>query len=157
MFSFKDKVDISFVDDLTKRLSGEAEGKAGVMQANMVTRAKVNEFGNPDNIFFGNPKIKAPIPERPFIRPAIEGRRNVRDYENAMAEQIIGDLDTVDLDSLLTVLGEAVKEKIQLNIIDKSEPRNAEFTVNRKGFDDPLIETGGLFDSIDWDVVKGQT
>jgi hypothetical protein len=50
--------------------------------------------------------------------------------------------------------GEVVKEQLQGAIDRWSHPRNADSTIAQKGFNNPLIETGFMKDSVAFRVVK---
>lgn len=53
----------------------------------------------------------------------------------------------------LELLGEEVKGDIRQSIIDTNEPPLKEATIERKGFDKPLIHTSHMINSVDDEVV----
>lgn len=55
-----------------------------------------------------------------------------------------------DTDGLVEELGITSANLLRTSVIEFKEPPNAPSTIKRKGFDDPLIETGLLRDTIDW-------
>lgn len=55
-----------------------------------------------------------------------------------------------------TPLGEALQVTLSQSIIDWTTPPNAEFTIDEKGFNDPLIETGTMRDSTSYQIVKNR-
>jgi hypothetical protein len=59
-------------------------------------------------------------------------------------------------DATLTLrqTGEAVAGQLRQSIVDTNDPPLAESTIKRKGFDKPLIETGHLFNSVDFEVAE---
>ena len=54
----------------------------------------------------------------------------------------------------LSLMGEYVKGQLQKSIRDLKTPVNAPSTVQKKGFDDPLIDTGHMINSVDYEVMK---
>ncbi|EPD6208791.1 hypothetical protein ACSCYG_005675, partial [Klebsiella pneumoniae] len=52
----------------------------------------------------------------------------------------------------LALMGERIKGQIQSSIIAFSEPPNAKSTVDQKGFNDPLIWSGHMLNSVDYEV-----
>ena len=95
--------------------------------------AAINEYGYP----------AGGIPERPAWRAAAE----------AIKERLRG----TPLPNALEAdrIGRDAVETLKKTITEWSEPPNAPSTVARKGFDDPLIETRKLVDSIDHEVTFG--
>jgi hypothetical protein len=55
-------------------------------------------------------------------------------------------------DRVLEQLGEQMAEDLVDSLTELTSPPNAPTTVAKKGFDDPLIETGQLRNAIDWDL-----
>ena len=51
-------------------------------------------------------------------------------------------------------VGAYVKGKIRDSITALKEPPNAPETVRRKGSSDPLLDTGTLRNSVDWEVER---
>ena len=91
------------------------------------------------------------IPERPFFRNALaESERGV---SNILAKGI----DTKKMvvgEQLAGRVGAHVQGKIQDSITSLKEPPNAPETVRRKGSSDPLLDTGTLRNSVDWEVER---
>ena len=50
------------------------------------------------------------------------------------------------------LMGEHIKDQIVQSIIGWSEPPNAPYTVKKKGFNNPLVQTGQLSRSISYEV-----
>ncbi len=53
-----------------------------------------------------------------------------------------------DAEAALGVVGEKMKDQMVQTIVDFSTPANAPTTIKKKGFDDPLIETGHMMRSV---------
>ena len=94
-----------------------------------------NEFGAP----------RASIPERPFMRPAIEDSKD--DIRKLLGSEI---------DRNRMVITQATAEKIGLllqgaiqeKIVEVRVPANAPSTIAAKGSDNPLVDTGKLRTSV---------
>lgn len=124
-----------------------ASGKGGA-HLTMVELAEIHEFG------LGN------VPERSFIRA----------YYDANVERLKGMLLTLmtnaikkaantgnpitdaDRRRVLSLLGMKMKGEIQERIAGGIEPALAQRTIDRKGSSVPLIDTGQLRNSIDFEV-----
>lgn len=119
--------------------------KAGVLQnsgtedngTKIVDVAIYNEFGT------------SRIPSRPFVRIASE--KNQQTWANE-AEKVV-DKIVAGYDANFSSLGDRMVENIKDVIGDKNLlVPNAPSTIRRKGHDKPLIDTGKLKASIDFEV-----
>ena len=117
--------------------TGQRYPREGRRQARPLAQvAAWNEWGTPT------------IPERPFMRPVIAWLRTpgvtqsllkpVIDVEGGMGIRI----------GPAVRVAEALKRKIQENIRRKIWPANAPYTVEKKGFNDPLIETRQMLNGV---------
>lgn len=113
----------------------------------MVTLAAVHEFGSP----------AAGVPERSFIRRTFEQKRDeLAQVCGLLAREII----TKGMDPLkaLARLGAwgAAEVKKTITQGEGVPPPNAPSTVAAKGSDRPLVDTGRLVGSINFEVVEGE-
>lgn len=95
---------------------------------------------------FGAPR--ANIPPRPFFRNMIANKKD--EWPKA-----IGDLlknNQYDAEKALSLTGEAIKGQLQQSIRDTNAPPLKPATIARKGFDKPLIDTGHMWNSVDYEV-----
>lgn len=60
-----------------------------------------------------------------------------------------------DAERSLALMGEGIKGQLQQSINQWSEPPNAQRTVDRKGFNKPLIHTALMLRSVDYQVMAG--
>ena len=100
--------------------------------------AAIQEFGAPARN----------IPPRPFFRQTIASNSdNWPDF-------VEGLLFSTNYDPTKTLLktGEEIKGELQDSIIGFSDPPNAPSTIAKKGFDDPLISSGFMLQSINYKV-----
>ena len=103
--------------------------------------AAVNEFGN----------AEAGVPERSYMRTAFD--ENI-DQAHHMMDIGIGDiiLGTSTVKQVLGKVGFFAKEKTKTKMESIKEPANEESTAKGKGFNNPLIRTRHLKNSISSEV-----
>ena len=98
-------------------------------------------------------------PARPFFETNVD--------RNAMPSDPLGSKTNTLLKKLVrgtmlhktsagdaNALGKHLQESLQQEILDFAEPRNADTTIKLKGFNDPLIETGTMYDSVEYRVIQ---
>lgn len=105
----------------------------------MVRAAVVNEFGH-------RPKN---IPERRAHRFTFETK--MADHVDAINEAI-GRIEYEDLETTLKKIGIDHRKALTAIIHDWDDPPNKRPTIRKKGFDDPLIETGDTVNSMDYQL-----
>ena len=93
--------------------------------------AAVQEFGSPAK----------GIPSRPFMRNA---NSKLKDEVPEMLKRLIDEEDLKVDHALASLIGEKAKSVIQQEITDMQRPPNAPSTVEQKGRDNPLIDTGKM-------------
>jgi hypothetical protein len=59
-----------------------------------------------------------------------------------------------DSQKVMGAMGEVIKGQLQQSITGWSAPPNAPYTVSKKGFNKPLIDTGHMLNSIDYTVTS---
>lgn len=57
-----------------------------------------------------------------------------------------------DGQKVLELMGQTIQEELQESIVDFSDPPNAPATIEKKGFNKPLIDTGHMKDSVTFKV-----
>lgn len=98
--------------------------------------AAIQEFGLPEDN----------IPERPFMAATARQTRVAR----PIAASIKGILQrTQTVQGLWIATGLFFAREMSLVIANFSDPPNAPFTIAKKGFDNPLVETGHMRDSVE--------
>ena len=102
--------------------------------------AAINEFGAP----------RAGIPPRPFFRNMIA--RKSGEWPAAIADLLRE--NNYDAAKVLEITGHAISGQLRQSIIDTNEPPNAPSTIERKGHSKPLVDTGHMLKSIDFEVVS---
>nr|WP_250135680.1 hypothetical protein [Escherichia coli] len=98
------------------------------------------------------PEHTVTIPPRPFFRKMIEHKSP--EWGEKMATLLrANDFDTA---TALVCMGEHIKGQLQMSVRDWESPPNAASTARQKGFNNPLIETGHMMDSVDYSVDGGK-
>jgi hypothetical protein len=94
----------------------------------------------------------ATSPERPFFRDMVE-KRSPR--WGVQLGNILRKND-YETEKSLGLMGEVVKGQLVQSINNWSSPANAARTVAKKGFNKPLIDTGVMLRSVDYQVISGE-
>lgn len=94
-------------------------------------------------------KESVTIPPRRFISLAYS--RNHDEWAQMMVDGYLDIMDGKESQTGLEAkLGRRISNDIKKTIRDVHSPRNAPLTVDKKGFDNPLQDTGKLIGSITW-------
>ena len=104
--------------------------------------AAANEFGNPANN----------QPPRPFFRNMIADNKDTWPDDIGRIAQATG----FDGEQTLGLMGEHIKAQLQQSIRELMEPPLSPVTIEKKGFDKPLIDTGHMLNSVDYDIRDGE-
>lgn len=96
-----------------------------------------NEFGKPENN----------QPPRPFMRLTV--KKHSKDWIKTVGTAIQRGATT---EQALTVAGGVMVAHIQQSIIDFDDPPNAAYTIEKKGFNNPLIDTRVMLKSVSFEV-----
>jgi len=132
----------AYLADLAKKVSnastlnvGFPEGATYPDGTSVAMVAAINEFGAPSR----------GIPPRPFVR---EG--TIAKHKDEWGPQVGEALKASGMDArkALQGMGEIITGEMQEAIVDFTDPRNAPSTIKRKGFDDPLVDTGQMLRSV---------
>lgn len=110
------------------------KGKGGPKSVAFV--AAMNEWGT------------SRAPPRPFFRNMIAAKSAEWPVAIALNLKATG----YDVPKTLALVGEGIKGQLQQSIRDLKSPPNAPSTIARKGFDDPLIESAHMLNSVDFEV-----
>lgn len=98
--------------------------------------AALNEFGT------------RRMPPRPYFRNMIAQRS--ASWPAAIAVNLKA--NNYDAERSLDDVGEAIAGQLQMSIRDLTSPPLSPFTIAKKGFDKPLIETGHMLNSVGYEV-----
>jgi len=116
--------------------TGPSPGSPGGKLVAMI--AAIQEFGAPS----------VGIPPRPYFR------RMIRAKSPTWGKGVARQLKETNYDATKTLgrTGEVIKGQLQQSIRDLVSPPLSPVTVARKGFAKPLIDTGHMLSSVDYDV-----
>lgn len=91
------------------------------------------------------------IPERSFLRNGHDENvdRIMEQTGRAIGLVAIGKMS---VDDMLDLYGQQMATAIKTYMRDLSDPANHPYTVQQKGSSNPLIDTGGLLESIVWEI-----
>ena len=88
------------------------------------------------------------IPPRPFMDKAALNMPDNKEFMKALEDTAVKALKGKGSNPEKLVLGSVMTEIIKNEILSTSKPSNKQSTIAAKGFDDPLIETGLMYDSV---------
>lgn len=101
-----------------------------------------NEFGS----------VSERIPERSFLRKSF--RDNEKKYSKMAVKAVKKAINGGDFEKEAGIIGLVMEGDIQQTIIDVKTPPNAQFTIEKKGSSNPLVDTGHMGQSIRHEVRK---
>lgn len=134
-----------FLDDLARKVRQPVTLRVGFLEGAtypdgtpVAMVAAIQNFGAP----------RAGIPPRPFFS------RMVEDKSDEWPEAIAGLLKRTNYDVVKTfeLLGDGIAGQLRQSIVDTNSPPLAESTARRKGFSKPLVDTGHMLNSVDFEV-----
>ena len=90
------------------------------------------------------------IPERSFLRTGHDENADkvLKNASMALGQVIDGKMS---IDTFLDSCGQMLADKIKLHIRDLKSPPDHPYTIEQKGSSNPLVDTGGLIESITWE------
>lgn len=91
------------------------------------------------------------VPERSFLRSTVDAHRGR--YIAHLRRGLMRWIDTGEpMEAVLEELGAIAAGDVKDTIRDLTAPPNADATIRKKGSSNPLIDTGRLRQSIDWET-----
>lgn len=147
--------------DTLQALNGKSV-EIGALQGENAWLAGIHEYGLEIKV---TPKMRAylhhqglhlkdstdviKIPERSFLRSGHDENadRILKQTERAISLVIDGKMS---VDDLLDLYGQQFVTAIKKYMRDLSSPENHPYTIEQKGSSNPLIDTGGMLESITW-------
>lgn len=100
--------------------------------------AAIQDFGAPSR----------GIPPRPFFRNMIAKKQG--EWPQAMARNL--KIMNYDVPRTLKAAGEGIAGQLRQSIVDTNSPPLRPRTIARKGFAKPLVDTGHMLNSVDYEV-----
>lgn len=142
-------------DRLKRRLAETAHrlGGGGVLNVGFLAKARYpNGLHVAQDAFWQEFGTKN-MPARPAMQNAVA--EHSAGWAGAMAK--IAKAQNYDSKRTLALMGEGIKGQIQSSIQALVDPPLAESTVKAKGFDKPLIDSGLMVRSVDYEVTQSWT
>jgi hypothetical protein len=131
--------------ELSKKIEKKATLRVGFLEGAtypdgtpVAMVAAIQDFGAPG----------AGIPPRPFFRNMIAEKSP--GWGPATGKLLVA--NNYDVDKTLSQVGEGIKGQLQQSIHDTNSPPLKPATIKRKGFDKPLVSTGHMLNSVDYDI-----
>lgn len=134
-------------------LQGEHAWLAGIHEygCNITVTPKMRAFLHYHGLHLKDSTTVIKIPERSFLRSGHdENIDRVMVQTNRAISQVLK--GKMSVDDMLDLCGEQLVTAIKKYMRDLSSPENHPYTVEQKGSTNPLIDTGGLLESITWKV-----
>lgn len=131
------------LERITEKLGKAREVRVGFLEnatypdgTSVASIAAIQNFGATD------------IPARPFFSAMIASKSP--DWGERFAKVLrLCDYDT---DMALARMGEGIAGQLRTSITETNAPPLAQSTIDRKGFDKPLVDTGHMLASVDKEV-----
>lgn len=135
------------------------DGKTGMIAAvqefgaNVPVTQKMRGYLASQGLFLKATTTHIRIPERSYIRAGWDQNEPtiVKKYTDLLGKAIA---NGVSPDALLDALGLESQGALQQFARDLSSPSNHPFTVEQKGSSNPLVDTGNLIASIEYDITN---
>lgn len=144
-----------------QRVTVGYQGPSGAAQhpnadASVAQVAAWQEFGTPGSDDRTYDKVRGHIPSRPFVRTGLAKYEvEIKAAIKRAFKRVLGGDATAE--QAQAEVGERMVEAVQQSILDArswAKPL-AESTIERKGHDDPLIESGAVYDATSYAVRDG--
>lgn len=95
------------------------------------------------------------IPPRPFLSATLDGRLSeVQAIVRRVARAVLD--GKLEADQGLALLGQWGRDRVIQQIVNRSFEKNADSTIEKKGSDMPLVDTGQLKSTISYVVQMGE-
>ncbi len=135
-------------EKLAKVLAGIAEQMEGSVSVGFLAGATYPDGTPVAQVAFWNEYGTTKIPPRPFFRTMIANESPGWGVMMAKATKHF----EYSGDEVLKFMGLKISEQLQQSIVGWQTPPNAPYTIAKKGFNKPLIDSGHLQNSVDFEV-----
>lgn len=90
------------------------------------------------------------VPMRPYFRTMIKNKK--ANWAVSIGQVLAN--NNYDIDKTWQLMGGGIRGQLQQSIRDWVKPPNSAETIERKGFNKPLIDTSHMLNSVDYDYGK---
>lgn len=134
-------------------IQGEHAWLAGIMEygCDIVVTPKMRAFLHHQGLHLKDSTTHIKIPERSFLRASHDekGEEVLKQGERALGLVVSGNMS---LEQYLDMVGRNYITMIKEYIVELDSPPNHPYTVDQKGSANPLVDTGGLVESISYRI-----
>lgn len=145
----------AYLENLLEKIGGEGlHARIGFLEGS--TCGADNSTPAPEVAFwneFGTPGAENPIPPRPFMRTTVQMKSPTWGSLIAAALRISDNEGR----KALMIAGLKIKQQIQKQITDTTDPPNAPSTVKAKGFNKPLEHSKNMKRAVNFEVTAKPT
>lgn len=140
-------------DKLQKVLAaiGKKVGEGKFLRAGFLETAKYPDGTPVAQVAFWNDAGSEVSPPRAFFRQTIAERG--KSWGETLGDSLKA--TGMDANKAMALTGEVIKDDVVSAIVAFSDPPNAPSTIAKKGFNKPLIDTGVMQRSVDYDIKDG--
>ena len=132
-------------------LQGDNRWLAGIHEygCDIPVTPKMRAFLHSQGLHLKESTTHIKIPERSFLRGGHDKNadRILKQTERAIGLVVDGKMS---VDDMLDLYGQQMATAIKTYMRDLRSPENHPFTIEQKGSSNPLIDTGGMLESITW-------
>lgn len=119
---------------------GTQVGKGGVVKVGFLATSRYPDGTYIAQVAFWNEFGTTRAPARPFFRGMIADKSPT--WGKALSKNLKA--TNYNSERTLGLMGQGIADQLTESIVNWSQPPNADSTVARKGFNDPLIDTGEM-------------
>ena len=130
---------------------GKKLGDGKILRAGFLETAKYPDGTPVAQVALWNDAGTETSPPRAFFRQTIA--EHGKSWGNALGDNLKA--SGMDGDKALALTGEGIKDNIVSSIVTFSDPQNAPRTIAKKGFNKPLVDSGVMQRSVDYDIKDG--
>jgi len=137
-------------DRVAKTIAARVKKMSGTVEVGFMENATYPDGTPVAAVAFWNNYGTSTSPPRPFFSNMIEEQKPTwGDKVAKLAKATNGDGPKV-----LALMGEDIQGSLIQSIRDTNDPPNAPYTIKKKGFNKPLIDTSHMINSTSYRVIK---
>lgn len=140
----------SVADAVAKKLADYAKKMSGSVEVGFMENATYPDGTPVAAVAFWNEYGNGSAPPRPFFRNMIDEEKPTWPGKVAALAKATDN----DGPKVLALMGEDIQGALIQSINNLREPALSPYTIKKKGFDKPLIDTGHMINSTGYEVTK---
>lgn len=123
---------------------------AGILRVGFLEGATYSDGTSVPEVAAKNEYGAKGVPMRPYFRTMIKNKK--ANWAVSIGQVLAN--NNYDIDATWQLMGEGIKGQLQTSIRDWTTPQNSQKTIDRKGFNKPLVDSGHMLQSVDYDYGK---